>query len=134
VDFHLTKLVDDLAASRYNRKKLTEMLKESEATRIYNEERIADIAEKIEASHGYNEEKIMGLVDSIKKEHGYSKQQMTKILEKPNESDHYSVLHYGALFNNVPFCKCLIENYDCSKFFLLCLNNCGSEYFCLLLL
>ena len=94
-----------------------EELKKIEATRTYNEEEIADIADKIVASRGFNRTSIKELVEVIRKQHGYSRRQMTRMLEKLNESDHYSVLHYGALFNNIPFCECLIEDYHCSKIF-----------------
>lgn len=92
-----------------------EMLKKNKVAHDYKEHEIPDIAEKIEASRGYTRDKIKKLIAKLQGEHGYNKRQMTRILDKLNESDHYGILHYGALFNNVPFCECLIEDYDCSK-------------------
>ncbi len=90
------------------------MLK-SQAHRHYTSEEIEDIAEKLEASRGYTKEIIEERLNKIQKQHGYNKSQMKKMLEKLNESDQYTILHYGALYSNIPFCRCLIENYNCSK-------------------
>ncbi len=103
------------------------MLK-SQADRHYTNEEIEDIAEKLEASRGNTIEIIEERLNTIQKQHGYNKSQMTKMLEKLNESDQYTILHYGALYNNVPFCQCLIENYNCSKILELYFcpkNNCN---------
>jgi hypothetical protein len=98
----------------YSRKKFRNMLK-IQAGRYYTSKEVEDIAEKLEASRGYTKETIEERLNTIRSQHAYNKPQMTKILEKLNESDQYAILHYGALFNNVPFCRCLIENYNCSK-------------------
>jgi len=92
------------------------MVMKNEAARDFSKEQIVDTVKKIEASRGYNADKIMKLLDKIQEDHGYNKSQMRKIIEKLNESDHYAALHYGTLFNNITFCKCLIENYKCSKY------------------
>jgi hypothetical protein len=102
-------------------------LKSKKRAHLYKEDQIADIVEKIIAYRGYNQDKIKNLVDKIRQEHGYSTRQMTKILEKLNDSDQYGVLHYGALFNNVPFCRCLIEDYHCSKIFYRFLMTTAQE-------
>jgi hypothetical protein len=79
------------------------------------EEHIADLVQKLEAYRGYNRKNIKKLLEKIGTDHGYSILQMRRMLEKLNESDHYTVIHYAALFNNVPFCECLVGDYKCSK-------------------
>jgi len=111
----------------YSRKMFTSMLK-SQFGRSYTSEELEDIAGKLEASRGYTKEMIEKRLNQIQKQHGYNNSQMKKMLEKLNESDQYAILHYGALFNNVSFCRCLIENYNCSKIFGLYFlpgNNCN---------
>ncbi|CAF1136805.1 unnamed protein product [Adineta steineri] len=36
------------------------------------------------------------------------------MLETLNVPDQYTILHYGALFNNVAFCRCLINDFGCN--------------------
>jgi hypothetical protein len=81
----------------------------------YTSEELEDIVEKLEASRGYTKQGIIDHLEKIEKHHGYNKSQMTKMLEKLNESDQYAILHYATIFNNVPFCQIIIENYRCRK-------------------
>jgi ABC-type microcin C transport system permease subunit YejB len=81
----------------------------------YTVEELEDIVEKLEASRGYTESDITEKLKTIEKHHGYDKSQMTKMMEKLNEEDQYAILHYATIFNNVPFCKVIIETYGCSK-------------------
>ncbi|CAF0779675.1 unnamed protein product [Adineta steineri] len=76
-------------------------------------EELEDIVEKLEASRGYDSERIKKRLEKIGQHHGYNKSQMTKMLEKLNEADLYAILHYATTFNNVPFCKIIIEDYGC---------------------
>ncbi|CAF4206991.1 unnamed protein product, partial [Adineta steineri] len=76
-------------------------------------EELEDIVEKLEASRGYDSERIKTRLEIIAQHHGYNKSQMTKMLEKLNEADLYAILHYATIFNNVPFCKIIIEDYGC---------------------
>jgi hypothetical protein len=79
-------------------------------------EELEDIVEKLEASRGYlKPEDIIKFMEQTEEHHGYNKSQMTKMLEKLNETDHYAILHYATVFNNVLFCKIIIEQYGCSK-------------------
>jgi hypothetical protein len=119
IDRELMKTFDTWPSADFNRKKLTDIVKKKpKAAGVENEEQIADLVQKLEAYRGYNREKIKLLLEKIQNEHGYSIRQMTRMLEKLNESDHYTVIHYAALFNNVPFCECLVKDYKCSKNFL----------------
>ncbi|CAF0756395.1 unnamed protein product [Adineta steineri] len=76
-------------------------------------EELEDIVEKLEASRGYDSERIKKRLEKIGQHHGYNKSQMTKMLEKLNEADLYAILHYATIFNNVAFCKIIIEDYGC---------------------
>ena len=118
VGHELMQSFDELSPADYNRKKLTQILrKNKKAAGVENEEQIADLVQKLQAYRGYNRNEIKSLLEKIRTAHGYSISQMTRMLEKLNESDHYTVIHYAAIFNNVPFCECLIEDYKCSKIF-----------------
>ncbi len=81
----------------------------------YNSEELEDIVEKLEASRGYSKQRIIDRLEEMGQHHGYNKSQMMKMLEKLNEADQYAILHYAAVFNNVPFCQIIIEKYGCSK-------------------
>jgi hypothetical protein len=83
----------------------------------FSSEVLEDIVEKLEASRGYSEHDVKEFLKTIEEHHGYDKSQMTKMLEKLNETDHYAILHYATVFNNVPFCRIVIETYGCSKLF-----------------
>ena len=90
-------------------------LRQSEATIGYDTEELDEIIQKLEASRGYSEKETKRLINFIKKCHSYNKSMITKMLETLNVQDQYTILHYGALFNNVSFCKCLIDDFGCSK-------------------
>jgi hypothetical protein len=99
----------------YNREKYIKMVSQWTPGHRYTSEDLEDIVEKLEASRGYSEEDIIVALKQIETHHGYNKSQMTKMLEKLNETDQYAILHYATTFNNVPFCRIIIEEYGCSK-------------------
>jgi hypothetical protein len=105
----------DLQKNTYNRKEFMNRLREIGAVSDYCREDLDEIIQKLEASRGYTEKEIKHLINSIRKHHSYNKSQITKMLETLNVPDQYTILHYGALFNNVPFCRCLINDFGCSK-------------------
>jgi hypothetical protein len=94
-------------------------LRESGAASDYDRKDLDEIIQKLEASRGYNEKETKRLINFIRKCHSYNKSMITKMLETLNVPDQYTILHYGALFNNVSFCRCLIDDFDCSKIFSL---------------
>lgn len=85
----------------------------------YTDEELEDIVEKLEASRGYAKNDIFKKLEKIREHHAYNKSQMTKMLEKLNDKDQYAILHYATVFNNVPFCQIIIEEYNCSNIFLV---------------
>jgi transcriptional regulator NrdR family protein len=100
----------------YNRDNYIKDINKSIPGHNYTSEQLEDIVEKLEASRGYSQNDIKKeFLEQIEEDHGYNKSQMTKMLEKLNEIDHYAILHYATIFNNVPFCKIIIEDYGCSK-------------------
>ena len=103
---------------KYNRENFMKMIDRSKEHHKYTEQELEDTVEQLEASRGYLKDDIIEYLQLIEKHHGYNKSQMTKMLEKLNETDHYAILHYATTFNNVPFCKIIIEQYECSKIFL----------------
>lgn len=88
-------------------------LRKSGAASDYCKEDLSDIIQKLEVSHGYTEKDIRHIINFIRKHHSYNKSQITKMLETLNVPDRYTVLHYGALFNNVSLCRCLINDFGC---------------------
>ena len=88
-------------------------LRESGAGSGYHREDLGDIIHKLELSRGYTEKDIRHLINFIRKHHAYNKSQITTMLETLNVPDQYTILHYGALFNNVSLCRCLINDFDC---------------------
>ena len=98
-------------------------LRESEVASGYCKEDLDEIIQQLEVSHGHSEKGIKNLIDFIRKHHSYNKSQITMMLETLNVPDQYTILHYGALFNNVAFCRCLINEFDCSKFFCSSTNK-----------
>ncbi|CAF0755698.1 unnamed protein product [Adineta steineri] len=107
---HFWKLTKE---KKYNRDEYIKSVNKSIVHHNYNSEELEDIVEKLEASRGYDSERIKTRLEIIAQHHGYNKSQMTKMLEKLNEADLYAILHYATIFNNVPFCKIIIEDYGC---------------------
>jgi hypothetical protein len=94
-----------------------EMINRSIQGHKHTTEELEDIIEKLEASRGYSKDDINIYLSNTEKHHGYNKSQMTKMLEKLNETDHYAILHYATIFNNIHFCQIIIKEYGCSKIF-----------------
>ena len=99
----------------YSRERYIERVNQQIEGHGYTDEELEDLVEKLEASRGYTKEDIIKRLNGIAVHHGYNKSQMTRMLEKLNEIDHYAILHYATIFNNVPFCQVVIEQYGCSK-------------------
>lgn len=108
-------MFNDFHKTTYTRKEFMVRLNESGLASDYCREDLDEIIQQLEASRGYSEEGIKNLINFIRKHHSYNKSQITKMLETLNVSDQYTILHYGALFNNVAFCRCLINDFGCSK-------------------
>lgn len=105
----------------YEKKEFLNRLREIEVTNSYSNEELNDIVQQLEASRGYTEKDIKHLINFIRKHHSYSREKMKRMLETLNVPDQYSILHYGVRFNNVSFCRCLINDFGCGKIVLRCL-------------
>ncbi|CAF1438206.1 unnamed protein product [Adineta ricciae] len=123
VPFQILKIFNDLYEGTYNRKECMKRLRESAVANDYCKEDLDEIIQQLEVSHGYSENGIKNLIDFIRKHHSYNKSQITMMLETLNVPDQYTILHYGALFNNVAFCRCLVNEFDCN----INLINCDGQ-------
>ncbi|UJR19480.1 hypothetical protein I4U23_022610 [Adineta vaga] len=114
VSSQIIDIYKDLQEKNYNRKEFLNKLRENGATDDYDREELDEMIQKLEASRGYGEKETKRLINFIRKCHSYNKSMITKMLETLNVPDQYTILHYGALFNNVSFCRCLIIDFGCN--------------------